>query len=62
MRIELGDCLTILKGIRKESIDMIYLDTPFFTQKTQALKTRDNTKEYSFEDKWYSIQQYREYI
>ena len=62
MKIELGDCLTVLKEIKDESIDMIYLDPPFFTQKTHSLKTRNNMKEYSFEDKWDSIDDYREYI
>lgn len=62
MSIFLGDCLEQLKNIPDETIDLIYLDPPFYTQKTQKLKTRDNLKEYSFEDSWTSIQQYFNFI
>lgn len=40
---------------------MIYLDPPFYTQKTHTGKSKDN-KEYSFDDKWESINAYKEYI
>ena len=43
-------------------MDLIYLDPPFFTQKTLKQKTRDNEKEYSFDDKWENIDEYRLYI
>lgn len=33
-----GDCLEIVKQMDTASIDMIYLDPPFFTQKVQTLK------------------------
>lgn len=57
-----GDCLTGLKEIEEESADLVYLDPPFFTQKRQSLKTRDNSKEYSFEDTWESIEEYVRYM
>jgi len=60
--IFLGDCLNKLRIIKEESIDLIYLDPPFFTQKSQKLKSRDNSKEYSFVDRWESIQTYSDYI
>ncbi len=60
--ILLGDCLVRLKEINEESVDLIYLDPPFFTQKTLKQKTRDNEKEYSFDDKWENIDEYRLYI
>lgn len=56
------DCLQALPLIKPESIDLIYLDPPFFTQKKQRLKNRDNTKEYSFDDTWESINEYINYI
>lgn len=62
MSVIMGDCLEKLKGIASESVDLVYLDPPFFTQKTHTLKTRDNTKEYSFEDTWYSLQDYLNFI
>jgi len=37
---------------------MIYLDPPFFTQRTHNQKTRNNNLEYSFVDCWDSIDQY----
>lgn len=60
--ILLGDSLVRLKEIEEESVDLIYLDPPFFTQKTQKQKTRDNEKEYSFDDKWENIDEYRLYM
>ena len=57
-----GDCKTELKKIKSDSIDLIYLDPPFFTQRKQSQKTRDNSKEYSFEDTWDSIKDYTNYI
>lgn len=56
------DCKNVLKYIKKESVDLIYLDPPFFTQKVQKLKTRDNSKEYSFNDVWESRNEYISYI
>jgi len=41
-----GDCLDILPTFETESIDMIYLDPPFFTNTIQKLKTRDGSKEF----------------
>lgn len=57
-----GDCINELEKIESCSTDLIYLDPPFFTQKTQKLKTRDNSKEYSFKDTWDSIGEYTKYI
>ena len=49
------DCLTELKEMKEESAELVYPDPPFFTQKKQSLKTKDNSREYSFEDAWESI-------
>jgi site-specific DNA-methyltransferase (adenine-specific) len=57
----LGDCFKELKKIEPESIDLIYLDPPFFTQKNQKLKDKEN-KEYIFEDTWVNIEDYKEFI
>ena len=56
-----GDCLHILKQIETESVDMIYLDPPFFSQKKQSLKDSDG-KEYSFYDVWENRRDYLDYI
>lgn len=62
MTVLLGDCLEKLKTIQSESINLIYLDPPFFTQKKHTLKTRDNAKSYTFDDSWDCIIDYQQYI
>jgi site-specific DNA-methyltransferase (adenine-specific) len=57
-----GDCKPELRKIEKNTIDLIYLDPPFFSQKQQFLKTRDNQKEYVFEDHWENIDSYKKYV
>jgi len=57
-----GDCLKELTKVESCSVDLVYLDPPFFTQKKQVLKTRDNLSEYSFEDTWTDINSYTAYI
>lgn len=53
-----GDSRKVLKKFDKESIDLVYLDPPFFTQKEHTLKDKEGSKEYSFSDKWNSIEEY----
>ncbi|MCT7959772.1 hypothetical protein NG799_03890 [Laspinema sp. D1] len=52
MKVLTGDCLNLLEQIPDESVDAIYLDPPFFTEKTHELKTREGSKEFSFDDLW----------
>jgi site-specific DNA-methyltransferase (adenine-specific) len=61
-QILLGDCLTVLDKLELNTVDLVYLDPPFFTQREQRLVTRDGLKEYSFVDSWNNITEYREYI
>lgn len=61
-KIQLGDCLEIMRSIEKGSVDLIYLDPPFFTGKKHKLKTRDRTKEFSFDDVWGSDLAYGEFL
>lgn len=56
------DCINGLDYVKEGSIDLIYLDPPFFTQKKQKQKTRCNTKEYAFDDSWQSIVVYKDFI
>ncbi|MDO9424563.1 MAG: site-specific DNA-methyltransferase [Methylobacter sp.] len=60
--IYLGDCLEIMQGLKENSIDMIYLDPPFFTNKRHSLTSRDRKSHYSFNDIWDSHKIYAEYI
>lgn len=57
-----GDCLDILPSFETESIDLIYLDPPFFTNTIQKLKTRDGSKEFSYSDIWKSHEEYAEFL
>ncbi len=57
-----GDCLDILPSFETESIDLIYLDPPFFTNRVQKLKTRDGSKEFSYSDIWKSHEEYAEFL
>ncbi|TGN19805.1 DNA-methyltransferase [Leptospira idonii] len=53
-----GDCHEILKTIKSDTIDLVYFDPPFFTQKKHILSTRDNSKKFEFDDKFESISEY----
>jgi site-specific DNA-methyltransferase (adenine-specific) len=44
----IGDCLEILKDIKTESVDLCYIDPPFFTQRDFE----------DFSDKWGSLEDY----
>ncbi|RKZ39079.1 MAG: site-specific DNA-methyltransferase, partial [Gammaproteobacteria bacterium] len=57
-----GDCLEKMNLITKDSIDLIYIDPPFFTEKKHVLKNRERTKEFSFDDIWGSDKRYAEFI
>jgi len=57
-----GDCLDILKATKAQSIDLVYVDPPFFSQNTQKAKTRDNIQEYCFTDTWTDIASYKAFM
>ncbi len=57
-----GDCLDVLSDFDKQSIDLIYLDPPFFTNKIQKLKTRDGSKEFSYSDIWKDNEEYAKFL
>jgi len=57
-----NDCLKALPELDSNSVDLVYLDPPFFTGRTHKQKTRDNSQEYSFNDKWDDIHSYVEFL
>ena len=61
-QVFLGDCLQILKKIPSGSVDLVYLDPPFFTQKEHGLSTRDGEKFYNFSDCWKDMTEYTDAI
>lgn len=57
-----GDCLDQMRLIEQKSIDLIYLDPPFFTERKHTLKNRERTKEFSFDDSWGSDRGYAVFL
>lgn len=48
-----GDCKDVLTSdIEPESVDLIYLDPPFFTNKNQEIIWKDGAEKRSFNDRW----------
>jgi len=61
-KIYLGSCTERLTEIQSNSVDLIYFDPPFFTQKKHSLVTRDDSKKYEFSDSWDSLDDYIDLI
>jgi site-specific DNA-methyltransferase (adenine-specific) len=57
-----GDCLEVVRGLAAGSVDLAYVDPPFFTQKTHSLVTRDRTTKFEFSDEWKSRTEYTEFL
>jgi DNA modification methylase len=51
-RLILGDNLEILKSMETESIDLIYLDPPFFSNRNYEVIWGDTGEIRSFQDRW----------
>ncbi len=62
VRVHLGDCLPILRSMDDRSVDLAYLDPPFFTQTTQRLGPRDRSREFSFDDLWATQKEYATFL
>lgn len=48
----LGDNLEILKKLNSESVDLIYLDPPFFSNRNYEVIWGDTGEVRSFQDRW----------
>ncbi|MBB1075101.1 site-specific DNA-methyltransferase [Rhodoferax sp. 4810] len=51
-KLILGDCLDILGKIDDDSVDLIYLDPPFFSNRNYELIWGDQGEIRSFQDRW----------
>lgn len=51
-RLILGDNLEILKTLKDESVDLIYIDPPFFSNRNYEVVFGDEAEIRSFEDRW----------
>ena len=56
------DCLNYMRTIKDNSIDLIYLDPPFFTQHTQKGILRNEERVVEFQDSWKDIDEYINYL
>ena len=55
--IHCGDNLKIMREMESESVDLIYLDPPFFSGKNYEVIWKDGTEERSFKDtEWYRVE------
>jgi site-specific DNA-methyltransferase (adenine-specific) len=57
-----GDCLPLMRELQSDSVDLVYLDPPFFTNKVHRLSTRDRSKTFSFDDLWRSHKDYSDFL
>ena len=57
-----GDCLARLREMEAESVDLAYLDPPFFTGRVHRLHARDRVTAYEFEDVWESAEAYAGFL
>lgn len=55
------DCLNVMRKIEDNTVDMVYLDPPFYSQKIQCMKDSDGN-EYRFSDIWDTRGEYLEYM
>jgi|HubBroStandDraft_1064217.scaffolds.fasta_scaffold21518_5 DNA modification methylase len=48
-----GDCLSVLDRIDNESVDLIYIDPPFYSQRYyETFWGEDDAERFAFEDRW----------
>ena len=57
-----GDCLEVVRDLPAESVDLVYVDPPFFTQKVHSLVTRDRRTTFQFSDEWGSRAEYLQFL
>jgi DNA modification methylase len=51
-KLILGDNLEVLKTFKDESVDLIYIDPPFFSNRHYEVVFGDEAEVRSFEDRW----------
>lgn len=56
--VYIGNCIETLAKIKDNSVDLVYMDPPFFTQRKHSQTTRDESRKYEFNDSWSSLEDY----
>lgn len=63
VEVFLGDCAQeIPKQVEAGSVDLVYLDPPFFTQRKHTLATRAGDQKFSFDDLWGDYNDYMSFM
>ena len=62
MLVHHGDCSTVLRDMAPSTVELAYLDPPFFTQKAHRLLTKDRKRTFEFRDYWPSYEAYAEFL
>jgi DNA modification methylase len=58
-----GDCLSVLDRIEDNSVDLIYIDPPFYSQRYYERIWGEDVEKFAFEDRWRGgIQTYLNYL
>jgi site-specific DNA-methyltransferase (adenine-specific) len=57
-----GDCLHVLEKIQNSTVDLAYLDPPFFTNKHHSSVSRDRSEKFKFADLWNGLTDYAEFM
>jgi len=58
-----GDCLNVLDIIPNDSIDLIYIDPPFYSQRSYEMIWGEEAERFAFEDRWQGgINHYLNYL
>lgn len=60
--IQKADAVEGLRKIPSESVDLVYFDPPFFSQKSHSLSGKKSGKVFSFDDTWDSLECYLDMI
>lgn len=60
--IHKGDCLGVAKTLSEGVVDLVYVDPPFFTQRTHSLTARDRKTKFEFSDEWDDRTEYLEFL
>ena len=47
-----GDCLAVLDTIPNESVDLIYIDPPFYSQRVYETIWNEESERFAFQDRW----------
>ena len=57
-----SDCLHALETIRNSTVDLAYLDPPFFTNRHHSAVSRDRNRKFRFADLWHGLADYAEFM